>query len=424
VYYLIIQEGEIVEAYVLAVNERQDNLIDLSLRASRLARDTDKKPKFAEVTDFKSVAPGAVVRGYIKVVNTKSKTAFVSLNRNLVARVFFNNLSDGFVKDPVAKFPIGKMVEGRILRSVPFLTFHKKKKKKKKTAEISVVVVYSVDPKEQHIEMSLKKREVSKKFSYDDLEVGAKVKGYIKRIEKFGVFVTIKDAGIVGLCHLSELSDDKPMTEDEAKRTFSVGDYVKALILRKNPEKKQISLSMKPSHFENDEESDEEEEVVENDSSDDDEEEAALGDALTSSKKKRKAASSDDEAATAPPPNKKKKQVELVPESESSDDDEGLDVEAMDVDDSDEENDDGEDDDDDDEEEEEEEEEQPKSKKQSALASLGKIDLSAKAVLSAPMRATAADAKKAGSGKKDAAAAATTAKSQKQQQFAFIMMDS
>jgi rRNA biogenesis protein RRP5 len=332
-----------VEAYVLAVNERQDNLIDLSIRASRLGNNAT--PKFTELKDFKSVIPGAIVRGYVKVVNTKNKTAFVSINRNLVARVFFNNLSDTFVKDPVHKFPIGKMVEGRIL---------------------------SVDPKEKHIEMTLKKREVSgKKISFDELEINAKVKGWVKRIEKFGIFITIKRAGIVGLCHLSELSDEKPMTEEEAKKIFSVGDYVKAVILRKNPEKKQVSLSMKPSHFENEEESDDSSDEEKNEIGDDDGE---IGDELVSSRKKRKSASNEDDAAT--PPQKKKKSKEIVPDSESSDDE----MAVANDDDSDDDKVVSEDEDDDDAMDVDEESDTP-------LAKIGKIDFGAKSVLSAPARA-------------------------------------
>lgn len=41
---------------------------------------------------------------------------------------------------------------------------------------------------------------------------------------------------------------------------FSVGDLVKAVVIRKNEEKKKISLSMKPSHFIEDDDSEAEDE--------------------------------------------------------------------------------------------------------------------------------------------------------------------
>jgi rRNA biogenesis protein RRP5 len=235
--------GEVVECFVLGVNERQDGLIDLSLRASRLSRSSSSESN--EVTDFKKILPGTTIRGYVKNVNISNKTCFISLNRNIVARVFFKNLSDNFSKDPVASFPIGKLVEGRVI---------------------------SVDAKNQRVEMTLRKKEVKEKRTFSDIAVGEKVKGYIKRIEKFGIFITIKDASVVGLCHVSEVLDEKTnLSEDDLKRMFSPGDYVKAVVLRKNDEKKQLSLSFKPSHFENDADSEDDEEVAEEaDASDDD----------------------------------------------------------------------------------------------------------------------------------------------------------
>jgi hypothetical protein len=43
--------------------------------------------------------------------------------------------------------------------------------------------------------------------------------------------------------------DDISISPEKLKSIFSVGDYVRAVIVRKNSEKKRISLSMKPSRF-------------------------------------------------------------------------------------------------------------------------------------------------------------------------------
>lgn len=236
------KEGQIVRCYILGTN-RTNNEIDVSLRPSRVYPDTVKQPlKYPEIKSLEDVSPGLVVQGYVK--NIHHNTLFVALNRNLTARVLFKNLSTKFVKNPAKKYPIGKLVTGRII---------------------------AVD--DDKIEMSLKKTDVQQhRLSFDELKIGMTVKGWVKRIDpKFGVFVSLKDCNIVGLCHLTEVNDTfvKP---EELKSTFSVGDYVRAVIIRKNPDKKQISLSMKPSHFKDVPDNDEKETNTTSDESEDNEE--------------------------------------------------------------------------------------------------------------------------------------------------------
>jgi rRNA biogenesis protein RRP5 len=52
------------------------------------------------------------VQGYVRSVSTKGM--FVVLDRSHDARVKLSQLSDGFVEDPAAAFPVGSRVEGRI----------------------------------------------------------------------------------------------------------------------------------------------------------------------------------------------------------------------------------------------------------------------------------------------------------------------
>jgi rRNA biogenesis protein RRP5 len=53
------------------------------------------------------------VQGYVRSVSTKG--LFVVLDRCRDARVKLSQLSDGFVEDPAAAFPVGSRVEGRIV---------------------------------------------------------------------------------------------------------------------------------------------------------------------------------------------------------------------------------------------------------------------------------------------------------------------
>ncbi len=109
-----------------------------------------------------------------------------------------------------------------------------------------------------------------------DFKVGDKVKGFIKNIIDFGVFVQIDGTNVSGLAHMNELSDGKA---DEALKAFRVGDKVRAIVLRINEEKRKISFGLKPSYFDaadfedsSDEEEDDEEVEAEDEDIEEDEE--------------------------------------------------------------------------------------------------------------------------------------------------------
>jgi small subunit ribosomal protein S1 len=71
---------------------------------------------------------------------------------------------------------------------------------------------------------------------------GDKVRGAIKSITDFGVFIGLP-GGIDGLVHLSDLS--WTATGEEAKQEFKKGDEVEAVVLSIDVEKERISLGIK-----------------------------------------------------------------------------------------------------------------------------------------------------------------------------------
>jgi small subunit ribosomal protein S1 len=71
---------------------------------------------------------------------------------------------------------------------------------------------------------------------------GDKVKGVIKSITDFGVFLGLP-GGIDGLVHLSDLSWNKP--GEEAVRDYKKGDEVEAVVLSIDVERERISLGIK-----------------------------------------------------------------------------------------------------------------------------------------------------------------------------------
>lgn len=66
-----------------------------------------------------------------------------------------------------------------------------------------------------------------------DLKVGEIVTGAVRKVETFGVFVTVDGCAASGLCHISEVADER-IKSLEAR--VSVGERVKAIVLRVDPE--------------------------------------------------------------------------------------------------------------------------------------------------------------------------------------------
>ena len=80
------------------------------------------------------------------------------------------------------------------------------------TYQIKVRVI-EVDKRNKRVELSAKASVVKNKplLTINDLRKGMKLKGYVRRIEAYGIFIDIKDSKrLTGLCHSSEVQDDAP----------------------------------------------------------------------------------------------------------------------------------------------------------------------------------------------------------------------
>ncbi|CAH0480758.1 unnamed protein product [Peronospora belbahrii] len=204
--------------------------IDLSLRSDALENPSEYATKTSKPVERNI---GDLVPGIVATTTTSG--CFVRLDRHTTARVMLRDLSDDFVKDPQTGFPVGKLVAGRVTKK-------------------------SV----RGLELSLKTSVVSEDVSmlkWNDLKEGLTIKGTITKVQAYGVFVRIEKSTISGLCHISEIADEKVM--QPLDQIFSQGDYVKAKVLK--VENRRVSFGLKPSYFadeesSSDDESDEEEE--------------------------------------------------------------------------------------------------------------------------------------------------------------------
>jgi rRNA biogenesis protein RRP5 len=217
---LVSKVNKQVKAVVVAVDLTRP-IIALSMKDSDIeSYKAPEAPKFGEI-----------VHGFVKTISEKG--CFVDLTRDHYARIKICDLSDAFIKDWKTAFPPGKLVQGKITK---------------------------VDDERKQYEMSLKNSVMDpllKKLEFSDLKAGMKVSGSVRKIEKFGIFILLDGSSISGLCHISEVADT-PVTNIE--RIYSIGDAVQTYILKTDPAKQRVSLSLKASLFENDEGEDNESE--------------------------------------------------------------------------------------------------------------------------------------------------------------------
>jgi small subunit ribosomal protein S1 len=105
------------------------------------------------------------------------------------------------------------------------------------------VMILEIDEERRRISLGMKQCKVN---PWDDFAMnhqkGDKVRGQIKSITDFGVFIGLQ-GGIDGLVHLSDLSWNQP--GEEAVRNYKKGDEVEAVVLSIDVERERISLGIK-----------------------------------------------------------------------------------------------------------------------------------------------------------------------------------
>ncbi|SEO79908.1 30S ribosomal protein S1 [Nitrosovibrio sp. Nv6] len=105
------------------------------------------------------------------------------------------------------------------------------------------VMILEIDEDRRRISLGMKQCKVN---PWEDFAMnhqkGDKVRGQIKSITDFGVFIGLQ-GGIDGLVHLSDLSWNQP--GEEAVRNYKKGDEVEAVVLSIDVERERISLGIK-----------------------------------------------------------------------------------------------------------------------------------------------------------------------------------
>ncbi|KAI7885333.1 nucleic acid-binding protein [Lichtheimia hyalospora FSU 10163] len=106
------KDGMVVRYAVIATNYRK-NQFDLSLRSCRIDPKTAPSTANPEINSIKDIEADQVLWGYVS--NVADTGVFVSLGRNVTARIKIGYLSDEFVKDWKKLYSAGQLVKCRIL---------------------------------------------------------------------------------------------------------------------------------------------------------------------------------------------------------------------------------------------------------------------------------------------------------------------
>lgn len=204
--------NEMVTATIISVDV-EEKKIQLSLRSEKAVSPT--------ITSSADITPGQIVHGFVKRVVDKG--IFVYLSSKIDAFVPISKLSDSYLKEWKKFYKPFQPVVGKVVQ-----------------CENNERILITLRESEVNGELQLLK-------NYEGIKVGDVFNGSVKNVTEFGVFVKLDNTvNCTGLAHISEIADEKP---EDITALFGPGDRVKAVILKVNAEKKQLSLSLKASHF-------------------------------------------------------------------------------------------------------------------------------------------------------------------------------
>src|SRR3972149_6201377 len=196
--------GDTVEAVVLNI-DKEKRKISLSMKQNEPNPWLNIEEKYQV---------GAVVEG--KIRNVTDFGAFVELEEGIDGLIHISDMSWAQkIKHPSELF--------------------------KKRDSVKAVVL-SVEKENERLALGIKQLTPDpwKKISEKD-KVGMDVKGKVIKITTFGAFAEI-EAGIEGLIHISQLSSKKV---NDPKEVVSVGDEIKARVVKVDDANRRIGLSIK-----------------------------------------------------------------------------------------------------------------------------------------------------------------------------------
>jgi small subunit ribosomal protein S1 len=200
--------GEPVQVKVIEVDRNRNRLILSERAASKETREMQKEKLLAEIK------PGDVRTGH--VISLADFGAFVDIG-GADGLVHLSEISWKRVNHPKEVLQVGQEVE---------------------------VEVLNVDPVKKRIGLSIKRREADPwTLLQRKYQIGQLLQATITKLTKFGAFARIEgEDDVEGLIHVSELAEGHV---DHPKHVVSEGQQVTLRVLKIDPEKRRIGLSLK-----------------------------------------------------------------------------------------------------------------------------------------------------------------------------------
>lgn len=200
--------GEQAQVKVIEVDRNRNRLILSERAASKETREMLKEKLLAEIK------PGDVRKGH--VISLAEFGAFVDIG-GADGLVHLSEISWKRVNHPKEVLEVGREVE---------------------------VEVLNVDPVKKRIGLSIKRREVDPwTMLQRKYQIGQLVQGTITKLTKFGAFARIEgEDDVEGLIHVSELAEGHV---DHPKHVVAEGQQVTLRVLKIDPDKRRIGLSLK-----------------------------------------------------------------------------------------------------------------------------------------------------------------------------------
>ncbi|CCD27283.1 Rrp5p NDAI_0K00920 [Naumovozyma dairenensis CBS 421] len=209
------KENKLVFVKVLSVDV-ESKKIHVSLKSD--------SAKSSSIKSHDDIKQGDIVDALVK--NVSDKGIFVYLSGSIQAFVPVSKLSDSYLKEWKKFYKPMQHVIGKVVKS----------------------------DEDDRILLTLRESEVNGDLNilkgYSDIKVNDVFDGTVKNVTDFGVFVKLDNTvNVTGLAHITEIADTQPK---DLSSLFGTGDRVKAFVLKVNPTKKQLSLSLKASRFSKD----------------------------------------------------------------------------------------------------------------------------------------------------------------------------
>jgi len=200
--------GEQAQVKVIEVDRNRNRLILSERAANKETREAQKEKLLAEIK------PGDVRKGH--VISLADFGAFVDIG-GADGLVHLSEISWKRVQHPNEILKVGQEVE---------------------------VEVLNVDRERKRIGLSMKRREADPwTLLQRKYQIGQLISGTITKLTKFGAFARIEgEDDVEGLIHVSELAEGHI---EHPKQAVSEGQTVTLRVLKIDPEKRRIGLSLK-----------------------------------------------------------------------------------------------------------------------------------------------------------------------------------